>query len=268
MSQSNGQNNYPDSANKQSLNDLAVKINAEHKRAEQSAKNAIAHALKAGELLIAAKSKVEHGEWLPWLEQHCTVSERTAQAYMRIAKEWPKLDAPKAQRVADLSFRETLKALAAPSKPASNLGRVKERITQQAEKIEDPAERLEALSEATEKAKHEAMEQHIAAIKEVSQAIADAKAEGHSDEEISDWLTEQGIPFEYIGPDPRWRDGAGNAVDMDDNEIVMITPRFGIYGKPPHGGGMLVRGKPAIEEWLAVGRRMNTWFSVAEGIIQ
>ncbi len=251
----------------QSLKDLAAKISAEHKRAEKSAKNAIAHALKAGELLIVAKSKVAHGAWLPWLAEHCEVAERTARAYMRLANELPRLDEVKRQRVADLSLRETLKALAAPSKPISSLERAKACISQQAEKIENPAERAEALSEATKKAQHEAMEQHLAAIKEVSQVIADAKAEGHSDEEISDWLTEQGIPFEYIGPDPRWRDSAGNAVDMNGYEIVMITPRFGIYGKPPHGGGMVVRGKPTIEEWLAVERRLRTWFFVAESIV-
>jgi Protein of unknown function (DUF3102) len=96
------------------LADLAGRINDEHRLAEQHARSAVEHALKCGELLIEAKGKVQHGEWLPWLKANCAVSERTAQAYMRLAHEIPKLDPGKAQRVADLPLREALKALSAP----------------------------------------------------------------------------------------------------------------------------------------------------------
>jgi site-specific DNA-methyltransferase (adenine-specific) len=40
--------------------------------------------LKAGELLLQAKSALSHGEWLPSLREHCSLSERQAQKYMRI----------------------------------------------------------------------------------------------------------------------------------------------------------------------------------------
>jgi len=46
---------------------LAAKINREHNLAEQMAKAAIKHALKAGELLIQAKAQCGHGEWLSWV---------------------------------------------------------------------------------------------------------------------------------------------------------------------------------------------------------
>ena len=53
-----------------------------------------------------------HGQWLPWLEANCQVSGRSAQAYMRVARELPKLEGSKAQRVADLPLREAVRLLA------------------------------------------------------------------------------------------------------------------------------------------------------------
>jgi hypothetical protein len=74
--------------------------------------SALQHAKRAGDLLRQARAHCEHGSWLPWLREHCpSVSPRTAQAYMRIAREWPTLEA-KAQRVAYLPVREALDLLA------------------------------------------------------------------------------------------------------------------------------------------------------------
>jgi hypothetical protein len=57
--------------------------------------------VEIGKLLIAAKRKVAHGEWLPWLSQHFGKSERTARNYMSAA-EWV---AFKSATVADLKIR-------------------------------------------------------------------------------------------------------------------------------------------------------------------
>jgi DUF3102 family protein len=40
---------------------------------------------KMGALLIAAKARVLHGEWLPWLQKHFGASESTANNYMGAA---------------------------------------------------------------------------------------------------------------------------------------------------------------------------------------
>ena len=53
------------------LDDLAKRINEEHGKAEATFKTALAHAMKAGELLAEAKAAVPHGEWLPWIEANC-----------------------------------------------------------------------------------------------------------------------------------------------------------------------------------------------------
>src|SRR6266498_1251367 len=90
-----------------SLADLAARINAAHESVAGALKSGIEHAIVAGEALIEAKAKVPHGEWLAWLKANCTVSERSAQAYMRVARGIGGLeDHAKAQRVADLSFRD------------------------------------------------------------------------------------------------------------------------------------------------------------------
>jgi hypothetical protein len=94
------------------LESLATEINAAHALVEGYIRAATPHAVRAGELLEKAKASIPHGEWVSWLEKNCTFSERTAQTYMRLARELPKLDPAKAQRVADLPLREAMRELA------------------------------------------------------------------------------------------------------------------------------------------------------------
>jgi Protein of unknown function (DUF3102) len=66
---------------------LAADIRAERALHVAAVEASIEHAIKCGELLIEAKAMLnKHGEWLPWLHEHCELSERTAQRYMRIAR--------------------------------------------------------------------------------------------------------------------------------------------------------------------------------------
>lgn len=91
---------------------LAREINKESAAVEQSLKAGLDHARRAGDLLMRAKAQLAHGEWLPWLAANCTLSARTAQAYMRIARNWTELS--KYATVADLTFRDGLKLLGEP----------------------------------------------------------------------------------------------------------------------------------------------------------
>jgi len=93
-----------------SLQELAAQINAAHRACQGAMTEGLQHAMRAGEALLEAKARVAHGDWLPWLREHCLVSERTARAYMQVARALP----AKTATVADLTFQGALKALAAP----------------------------------------------------------------------------------------------------------------------------------------------------------
>ncbi len=64
---------------------LAAEIRKAHADVQDAAKTAAERAIEAGNALIEAKALVKHGEWLPWLREHCALPERTAQVYMKIA---------------------------------------------------------------------------------------------------------------------------------------------------------------------------------------
>lgn len=87
------------------FDDLARRIDAEYEAAMQSARTAIEHAIACGRLLLEAKAKVAHGEWLPWLKANTKVSERTARIWMKFARH-EQLLIEKSVIIADLTFAE------------------------------------------------------------------------------------------------------------------------------------------------------------------
>lgn len=98
-----------------SLADLAARINVEHEAVTKFMKQSLERAIRAGELLIEAKAQLKHGQWLPWLREHCQLPERTASHYMRLAQ-----NASQIGNVADLTVREAIEAIAAKPKKASD----------------------------------------------------------------------------------------------------------------------------------------------------
>ncbi len=95
-----------DVASSNFLADLAGRIKIEHTAVSAALKDSVTHAIAAGELLIEAKAQLVHGQWLPWLRDHCTMSERTAQLYMRCAKNRGAIEGQIRNGVADLSLNE------------------------------------------------------------------------------------------------------------------------------------------------------------------
>lgn len=87
---------------------LADQIRYEHEACEDDARSSLEHAIRAGELLIEAKERCDHGEWLPWLDE-IEVPQKTANNYMRLAANQPAL--------ANLGVGSITKALAALAKP-------------------------------------------------------------------------------------------------------------------------------------------------------
>lgn len=65
--------------------------------------------LAIGHRLIEAKSLLAHGEWLLWLTEQVEFSERSAQTFMRLAREWSN-----PQTLADLGAAKVLVLLSLP----------------------------------------------------------------------------------------------------------------------------------------------------------
>lgn len=113
---------------------LAKDIEKEHQAAREAARTAIEHAIRCGELLLKAKPKVQHGEWLPWLAANTSIGTRQAQNYMRIAANKAEIEQANAQRDSHLPVREAIALLAEP-KPE-----LQERVTRINEKFAQSAD--------------------------------------------------------------------------------------------------------------------------------
>jgi hypothetical protein len=96
----------PEIRGSNSLADLAARIKIEHEATADSLKSSVEHAMAAGDLLIEAKAQLKHGQWLPWLTEHCAMSERTAQLYMRTAKNRATIEIHIRNGVADLNLNQ------------------------------------------------------------------------------------------------------------------------------------------------------------------
>jgi hypothetical protein len=92
---------------------IAASINDHLASAEAATRRALEHAIAAGLLLIEAKELVAHGEWLPWLQANCRLSERQARTYMRLARHRHRLESAVA---ADLTIAAA-EALVGKPKP-------------------------------------------------------------------------------------------------------------------------------------------------------
>jgi Protein of unknown function (DUF3102) len=98
---------------------LATTINEHLAAAESATRRGLEHAVAAGTLLIEAKELVAHGEWLPWLQANCRLSERRAQTFMRLARNRHRLEAIKSAETADLTITaaEALVGKPRPERP-------------------------------------------------------------------------------------------------------------------------------------------------------
>jgi hypothetical protein len=104
----------PTPAPNNDLTALASRINTEHDEVIKHVQQGAHHAIRAGKLLLEAKIAVRHGDWSEWLASNCRVSERTAQVYMQLAREYP-------QGLADTSMTAAIKMLEQAKSPEEKL---------------------------------------------------------------------------------------------------------------------------------------------------
>jgi hypothetical protein len=67
-----------------SLARLAKQIVVQHRRCQAATDTFLKSALECGRLLQQAKAAVHHGEWMTWVENHCSFNIRQAQRYIRL----------------------------------------------------------------------------------------------------------------------------------------------------------------------------------------
>jgi Protein of unknown function (DUF3102) len=105
------------------LPELAQRIKAAHAGVLDAARNVVAKAISAGHLLKEAKAKLPHGQFLPWLSEHCELSERTAHRYMQLATNARRIEAAlngKSATMATLSLNKAMRLI--ESKPDADGG--------------------------------------------------------------------------------------------------------------------------------------------------
>lgn len=96
------------------VDEIAKNVIDQVKLAKAACSRSVWAAINAGALIATAKKKLNHGEFEQWVVDHCEISLRTAQAYMRLAKRTQELPKEEAQRVALLPIREAIKAVTSP----------------------------------------------------------------------------------------------------------------------------------------------------------
>lgn len=98
------------------LPNLARLINVAHERSEKAIATGLQHAVEAGRLLTEAKAKLAHGQWLPWIDENCSFSPRTAQRYIKMFEEF---GGSNATHVSHLTFTDALKLVEQPKQPSA-----------------------------------------------------------------------------------------------------------------------------------------------------
>ena len=120
-----------------------------------------------GNGLIEAKGKLDHGQWLDWLTENVGYSEKSAENYMRIARNYSN-----PQLVADLGMRKALSLLALPDGERENFVAEANVVDMTSRELEKAVrERAEALE-----AKEQAEAALARAVEEADRAAADSIA--------------------------------------------------------------------------------------------
>lgn len=107
--------------------------------------------LTIGRCLNEAKDMLPHGEWLPWLNEQVELSERTAQKFMRLAREWSNPSA-----LADLGATKALMLLALPKEERDDFVEDNNIVDMTTRQLEQAIRERDEARKAAEEAKAEA----------------------------------------------------------------------------------------------------------------
>lgn len=158
-------------------------VTAEIIQLQQDAGNAI---IGIGKRLIEAKAMIPHGEWLSWLAEEVGYSERVAQSFMRLAREWE--SNPKA--LSDLGATKALKLLVLPPEERETFmaennvvdmtSRELEKAIRERDEARQAAEAARADAQTAEESRAK-MEADMRALKEMHQSALDEAEQAAED---------------------------------------------------------------------------------------
>lgn len=123
-------------------------ITGELLEAKQAGGEAI---LTIGRCLIEAKESLSHGEWLPWLNERAELSERAAQRFMRLAREWSNPTA-----LSDLGATKAITLLALPPEEREQFMEDHNVIDMTTRQLEQAVKERDEARKAAEEAKADA----------------------------------------------------------------------------------------------------------------
>ena len=107
--------------------------------------------LTIGRCLIEAKDMLPHGEWLPWLNERVELSERAAQRFMRLAREWSN-----PTTLSDLGASKALALLALPAEEREQFLEEHNVIDMSARQLKEAIRERDEARKAAEEAKADA----------------------------------------------------------------------------------------------------------------
>lgn len=113
----------PTAPTSSTLDALADKIKGHLKAIDEAMRSSIMRAVELGELLSRAKAEIGHGDWGRWLELNCSLNERTAQRYMKLAGERKRIEEiarNKSVNVSDLTISQAQRLLMQTSQDKSS----------------------------------------------------------------------------------------------------------------------------------------------------
>ena len=107
--------------------------------------------LTIGRCLTEAKQAIPHGEWLPWLNERVELSERAAQRFMRLSREWSNPTA-----LSDLGATKALALLALPADERNQFIETHNVVDMSARQLEQAIKDRDEARKAAETAQAEA----------------------------------------------------------------------------------------------------------------
>lgn len=130
----------PDDAERK-LEQLAQRAMRAHENFQASMRQALSHALEAGQALLEAKALRPEGQWTKWLTANFRPSVATARGYMRLATLWPHVVGGDQESVLDLTYTEALRLIR--GKPNAD-GRLNTGRSAERRKLAAPATPIDA----------------------------------------------------------------------------------------------------------------------------